>query len=139
MLCVRELLALDHFRGATVAAGEQGLDRVVEDIAIMEVPDIEDYVKKGDFLISTLYPIHSDKRKLEVFIPRLVSLGLSGLGVKLNRYVDRVPPACLEEADRLGFPVIVLPEGSNFSSQINTFLKESLHRKIGRASCRERV
>lgn len=129
MLCVRELLALDHFRGATVAAGEQGLDRVVEDIAIMEVPDIEDYVKKGDFLISTLYPIHSDKRKLEVFIPRLVSLGLSGLGVKLNRYVDRVPPACLEEADRLGFPVIVLPEGSNFSSQINTFLKESLHRK----------
>ena len=26
MLRVRELLALDHFRGAVVAAGEQGLD-----------------------------------------------------------------------------------------------------------------
>ena len=86
---MRELLALDHFRGATVAAGEQGLDRVVEDIAIMEVPDIEDYVKKGDFLISTLYPIHSDKRKLEVFIPRLVSHSISSL---LFRYKSNSIP-----------------------------------------------
>ena len=36
---LRELLALDHFRGATVAAGGQGLDRMVEDIAIMRLTE----------------------------------------------------------------------------------------------------
>lgn len=129
MIRVRDLLVLDSFHGSRVIAGHSGLDRVVEDIPVMEEPNIEHFVKRGDFLCTTLYPIYNDEQSLMDFIPNLVRLGLAGLGIKPNRYAVEVPQVFIEPANTLEFPVILLPADQSLSSQINAFLKESLHRK----------
>ncbi len=126
MITLREMLEIDSFVGSVVVAGGKGLDREVEGIAIMEVPDIDDYVSKGDFLLSTLYPIHSNEYELSSFINRLNDIGLSGIGIKLNRYLSILPDIIISSANKLDFPVIILPQKSNFSIQINGFLKKKL-------------
>lgn len=139
LLRVQDLLVLDSFHGSRVIAGHRGLNRVVEDIPIMEEPNIEHFVKSGDFLCTTLYPIYNDKQRLTDFIPNLVRLGLAGLGIKPNRYVSEVPQMFIEPANALDFPVILLPADQSLSSQINAFLKESLHRKSRELEYRDEI
>ncbi len=129
MFRVGDLLRLPDFSDATVIAGQAGLDRTIEDLSVMEVPDIEDYVRPGDFLLSTLYPFSDRPEELKRLIGRLDAAHLSGIGIKLNRYVSDLPQELLQQANEAGFPVVVLPANSNFSMQINGFLKASIHQK----------
>lgn len=127
MFQVRQLLELPSFAGATVAAGHDGLSRNVEDISVMEVPDIESYTRPGSFLLSTLYPLSGQPDRLGNLIPLLDATQLSGIGIKLNRYVSDLPSVCLEQADKLGFPIVILPANSDFSLQINNYLSARIH------------
>ncbi len=139
MATVSDLLNLPNFAGTQVIAGSTGLDATVEDISIMEVPDIEDYVGPGDFLLTTLYPLSDSLDALGHFVTRMKRAGLSGVGVKLNRYVSSLPASSLGVADELGLPILLLPTGANFSSMINDFLKESLQKKNSELEHRNRI
>ncbi len=46
---------------AKVVAGAEGIDRVIKSINIMEVPDIAQWVKEGELLLSTIYSIKDDE------------------------------------------------------------------------------
>lgn len=112
---VRDLLALDVFRGTTVLGGHAGLDRRVSGVNVMEVPDITDWVKPHELLVTTGFPLlprDEEGRPAEDLARLLCELDtrdLAGLGIKVGRYVDHVPAEALETADRLGFPVLDLP------------------------------
>lgn len=127
MFQVSQLLELPSFSASTVVAGHSGLSRNIGDLSVMEVPDIENYIRPGSFLLSTLYPLSGQPDRLEHLIPQLDAAQLSGIGIKLNRYVSELPPICLEQADRLGFPLLILPADSDFSLQINDYLSARIH------------
>lgn len=145
MFQVRQLLELSSFSESTVVAGHSGLSRSIGDLSVMEVPDIENYIRPGSFLLSTLYPLSGQPDRLEHLIPQLDAAQLSGIGIKLNRYVSELPAVCLEQADRLGFPVLILPADSDFSLQINDYLSariqqnnmELQHRNYVHEKCME--
>lgn len=122
MFKVKDLFSLSSFQGLTVAGGRSGLEKYISDLSVMEVPDIENYVRQGSFLLSTLYPFVSQPEKIPQLIPRLHQAGLSGIGIKLNRYFSAVPPVCIEQADRLEFALLILPDNSDFSIQIHEYL-----------------
>ncbi len=114
-LTLREALTLaEPLRKAHVVAGEAGLDNVVTSVNVMEVPDIVDWVHAGELLVSTLYPLRDDKAAVESLIPRLAEKGLAGLAVTPESYIDELPPAMVDDADRLGFPLIELPPRVSF-------------------------
>jgi PucR family transcriptional regulator, purine catabolism regulatory protein len=111
---VREVLALECMRGTTVLAGDGGLDRTVRGVNVMEVPDVADWVKPHELLVTTGFPLapgedrtHSDD--LRDLVRDLASRGLAGMGIKLGRYVDAVGAEVLALADELDFPVLGLP------------------------------
>ncbi len=68
---VKELLQLDVFQNAKVVAGTKGLDRIVNNASLMEVPDIIPYVEANTVLITTMYPIAGESEKIGVLIPQL--------------------------------------------------------------------
>ncbi|AXH96854.1 PucR family transcriptional regulator [Ornithinimicrobium avium] len=127
-ITVREALALDVLAGATVLAGAQGLDRLVTRVNVMEVPDVLPWVRPDELLLTTGYPLrqHGD---LVAWVRALDARGLAGVAVKLHRYVDRLPPEALAEADRLGLPVLALPEELGFDDVMNTVLTLVLNRR----------
>jgi purine catabolism regulator len=116
---VAELLTLDCMRATEVLAGGGGLDRGVQGVNVMEVPDIADWVKPRELLVTTGFPLVSGadaeptERLLEL-LRTLHGLGVAGLGIKVGRYLDEVGDEVLALADELDFPLLGLPKDLAF-------------------------
>src|ERR1044071_9078367 len=119
---LREALALPALRNARVLAGVAGLDRTVRYVNVMEVPDILDWVKPDELLLTTAYPLRDDRAALADLVPRLADRGLAGLAVKPARYLDAVPEVMLAAAERLSFPLLELPPETALADIINAVL-----------------
>ncbi|MGH3328377.1 MAG: PucR family transcriptional regulator [Streptomycetales bacterium] len=128
-LRVGEVLGVSTFTGARVLAGRSGLDRVVTRLNVMEVPDILPWVKSDELLLTTGYPLRDTPHALAGLVRELDARGLAALAIKLHRYIDELPPEMLVQADRLGFPIIQLPDGVGFDDILNQVLTDILNRK----------
>ena len=128
-LPVREVLGAVSLAGARVLAGASGLDRVVQRLNVMEVPDILPWVKPHELLLTTGYPLRHNPAGLVELVRELDERGLAALAVKLHRYLDELPAPVLAEADRRGFPIIEIPDGVGFDDILNDVLSALLHRQ----------
>lgn len=116
---VRDLMTLGSMRGTTVLAGEGGLDRRVGGVNVMEVPDVADWVKPHELLVTTGFPLvsgtgpsHGDT--LAALVRDLNGRELAGMGIKIGRYVEAVDPEVLALAEELDFPILALPVSMAF-------------------------
>lgn len=121
-ITVREVLTLPVLRGNFVIAGHDGLDRAVTGVNVMEVPDIESFVKRGELLLTTAYPLREHPEDLAVLVRTLSRLGLAALAVKTGRYLEKLPNDALAVANELGLPVVLLAEDSSFNEIIGAVL-----------------
>src|SRR5256885_6397376 len=128
-LRVHEVLGATTLAGARVLAGAGGLDRVVQRLNVMEVPDILPWVKPHELLLTTGYPLRDDPAALVDLVAELDARGLAAIAIKLHRYLDEVPPAMLAEADRRGFPILEFPDGVGFDDVLHEVLSELLNRQ----------
>ncbi|GAB3704415.1 PucR family transcriptional regulator [Mariniluteicoccus flavus] len=127
-LPVRALLQVPALSRAEVIAGAGGLDRVVRRVNVMEVPDVLPWVHADQLLLTTGYPLrrHAD---LADFVRQLHEIGLAGLVIKLNRYLDGLPADMIAVADELDFPLVSLPDGVGFDEVLNQALSRVLDRR----------
>lgn len=123
-ITIEALMKYDMMKDAVVAAGEKGVSRVITGANIMEVPDILEWTRAGEILITTAYSIRDDVRAQRNLIPLLNNKGLAGLAIKTKRYLEKIPTIMIEEANRLNFPIIELPFDLSFSELMNTILLE---------------
>ena len=126
---VRDLLRLPAFSGARVVAGSGGLDRVVSRANIMEVPDIEAWVKPHELVLTTGYPLREVPDGLAKLVGSLDRAGVAALGVKLRRYLDDLPADMVAEADRLGLPVFLVPDDVAFDDLLGAAVGTVLNRQ----------
>jgi purine catabolism regulator len=119
---ISDVLGLPPLSQARLVAGHAGVDRVVRSVNVMEVPDILDWVKPDELLLTTAYPLREDPAALEKLVPNLVAQGLAGMAIKPTRYIGSIPTAMIEEADRLDFPLIELPAPASFNEIIGAVL-----------------
>ena len=119
---VRDVLDLPPMAQARLVAGDGGLDRIVRSVNVMEVPDILDWVKPDELLLTTAYPLREDPAALTQLVPRLAAQGLAGMAIKPTRYIGSIPPVMVEDAERLGFPLIELPPPASFNEIIGAVL-----------------
>jgi PucR family transcriptional regulator, purine catabolism regulatory protein len=136
---LQEVLATPILAGAKVVAGHAGLDRAVERLNVMEVPDILPWVKPREFLLTTAYPLRGRPDTLPALVRELDDAGLAGLGVKLGRYLDELPAGVLEAADERGFPVVQLPDGVSFDEIFNEVLTGILNQQAQKLARSERI
>jgi purine catabolism regulator len=108
-----DVLALDAVKRAEpdVVSAARHLDRVVRWVHIGEAPDIYDFLQGGELLLMVgmafAERLDNDRAQRE-YIRGLAAGGLSGLMLELGRVFDEVPTAMVDEAERVGLPVIVL-------------------------------
>jgi purine catabolism regulator len=135
-LRVGELLDLPSLAGATVVAGAAGTSAPVRRVNVMEVPDILPWVKPHELLLTTGFPLRHaesgqsfDAEELVELVEALAEHGVAAMGVKSGRYLDELPPPVLAAADRLGFPVLSLPETVAFDEVISEVFAQLLDRQ----------
>lgn len=121
-VAVGELLAVPTLARARVVGGRDGLRRPVRGVNVMEVPDILDWVKPDELLLTTAYPLRDDPVALDALIPRLAERGLAGIALKPGRYIKAIPVSMIEAADRYAFPLIELAADASFNEIIHSVL-----------------
>jgi purine catabolism regulator len=100
----------------------------LKSVNIIDAPDFIDWVKEGDMFFTTAYVFKDQLDDAIKLIRSLKKCGSAGLGIKLGRFWKEMPIELLEEADRLGFPLIELPYPFTFSDQINGLFQDELSR-----------
>jgi PucR family transcriptional regulator, purine catabolism regulatory protein len=121
-ISIADILRLAPLRDARVVGGHAGLTRAVRAVNVMEVPDILDWVQPDELLLTTAYPLRGDPDALDALVPRLAERGLAGIAVKPVRYIESIPAAMIEAADRHDFPLIELPPDAAFNEIIQAVL-----------------
>lgn len=128
-ISVSEALLLPAFSGAKIVAGISGIHRIIESINIMEVPDISNYIKPNEMLLTTAYPIKDNQDALTSLVPKLNEKGLAALAIKPKRYLEEIPQIMIQQANELNLPLIYLPNNASFSEIINPILTEILNQQ----------
>src|SRR4051812_13583204 len=128
-ITVREALALDCMRGATIVAGADGAERKIRGVNVMEDADIVRWMRGGELLLTTGYTMRDDPAALARLVPALAERRLAGLVVKLGLYLEAVPDDVVASADRLGFPLIGVPSRVMFDDILAGVLGTILNRQ----------
>ena len=127
-LTVEEALSIYPLSEAKLIAGSKGKHRIIKSINVMDAPDISDWIKEGEMLLTTAYLIKDNLEEASALLQTLNRRGSAGLGIKLGRFWDSVPEVLITEAELLGFPLIELPFQFTFSDQMNGLFRAELIR-----------
>lgn len=109
-LTLSNILSLAVFReaDARVVAGAERLDREVRWVHIGEVPDIHDFVKGGELLLTSGLSLSMSDAELERYVDDLHKVGIAGVALQLGRVFSAAPHALVQRADQVGLPIIEL-------------------------------
>ncbi|WGW12394.1 PucR family transcriptional regulator ligand-binding domain-containing protein [Saxibacter everestensis] len=113
-MSVAGLLATEALSGSEILAGKSGAGREVSRFNVMEVPDIERWVRPNELLLTAGYAIRKNPKRLTSLIAALHEKDAAAIGIKLGRYIEEVPQESLDMADTLGFPIIAIPADVSF-------------------------
>ncbi|MCG0276254.1 MAG: PucR family transcriptional regulator ligand-binding domain-containing protein [Thermosediminibacteraceae bacterium] len=109
MITVRDAMNIGDLKKARIVAGEMGLDRRIRYVTVMEVPDITQWLKGGDFIITSFFALKDDVDAQARLIRDLAAIGSAAIAVKVERYLKEIPDKVKEAANEESFPVIEIP------------------------------
>jgi len=106
---IKDVLQLFQEKSILLVAGSNGVNNIVESVNIMDSPDIENWAKAGDLILTTAYTIKDNPLLQEQLIKELKACGCAGLGIKTKRFLAKIPAEMLTIANQLDFPILELP------------------------------
>ncbi len=108
MLTVEEITQIAGL-DLEVSAGAPGLAGEVGWVHVSELEDPTPFLEGREFLLTTGLGVGADPDRQRAYVRRLAGHGLAGLGFGLGFDFAAIPPALVDEADQLGFPVLAVP------------------------------
>lgn len=123
---VKDILKLNSLNGVRLVAGSEGLNSIVSNMNVMEVPDVIDWVQPYEFLMTTGYQYRDAPDQFAELIPLLKEKKVSALGIKPERFIARIPESVIRAADSCGFPLFELPAQTSFSMVIREAMEKIL-------------
>ena len=111
MLTVRDIASMP---GLAIAGGSEGLAHEVRWLHVSELSDPTPWLEGGELLLTTGLGVGDMSSTQRAYVRRLAGHGLAGLLFGLGFGFGEVPPAIVEEANRLGFPVVSVPYDTPF-------------------------
>lgn len=108
-LTVRQALEVEVLREAKVVAGHQGLDNIISFVNIMEVPEVINWMKGGELLVTAGFALKDSPEERGRLIHDLAAKGVAAFGIKLGQYFQNIPDDIIGYANEVGMPLIELP------------------------------
>lgn len=95
---------------AKIITGKNELNRKVLTIEVMEVPEVDQWVREGLLMITTFYSVKNDHHKQYEIILELINRKAAGIIIKIGRFIPNVPAEIIKLANHNNFPIIILPK-----------------------------
>ena len=128
---VKDVLDLPSLKNAIVLSGEQYLQKVVKGSTIMEAPDITEWLKGGELILTSLYPIRFfNETEQKQFIEKLAEKEVSALVIKNHRFVSEIPHSIISEAEKCRLPIIQIPKEIPYVDILYPVMEEILNSQV---------
>lgn len=129
-ITVKEALKIWPLTLGQVIAGKNGLDREVTSVSVLEIPKETKWFKGGELQISAFYTIANDvESQLEV-LNNLNKSNCSGLVLcHIGHWLKSVPQKLIQLANKINFPVIIVPEHIAYIDIITPITDAILNKK----------
>ncbi|NOV02024.1 PucR family transcriptional regulator [Paenibacillus sp. LMG 31457] len=113
-LTVQEVLRRPFFQQAYIAAGQDGLQRLVRWVHIIEVIQFEELLQGGEMILTTGAAFKSDTRLFMTYLEQLMNNNVSCLCIEMGHYLSSVPQAWIDAAEACRLPLIIFPQAVRF-------------------------
>lgn len=124
---VKDLMDSKTMKNSKVLSGDRGLCRIIKRISVYDSPvrsDVLDrrIIKKGDFIITSMFFQKSSGALINEFIKMLNDTGCSGICVS-NQYLNELPEEVLQYSNEIEFPIIQFDSGVPYADIIETTME----------------
>ncbi|SNT50425.1 transcriptional regulator, PucR family [Bacillus sp. OK838] len=126
---VTDLLTMPALTGMNIIAGETGNERKVQTVNMMDAPDIINFLKPNEFLVTTAYHVKDNPHLLSSLVEAMANQGCAALGIKTSRFLKEIPEDVLVLANELSLPIIDLPAEMSLGEIINHTLRGILDQR----------
>ncbi len=128
-LLVQDVIKLYPLSRAKLLAGKSGITRAVESANIQEVPNVEQWLCKGEVLFTAGYAFR-ELDNLDAFMERIERAGVSAVFVKPGQYLKEVPYEMIKAANRLRLPLFELPKDISYMNCIVPIFEQLKNRQL---------
>jgi len=129
-MLIREALNLEIMKNCRMIAGFSGIDNAINRVNIMADPDILNWVSEGEFLLTTAYYFKITSVEEQVKLIREASQKkLSGIGIKIYPYLEKLEDEVIATANELNFPIVELDHAVPFADLMTPIFKEVFNKQ----------
>lgn len=123
MVRVSDIANAPELVGISTIAGAGGLDRGVRTVTVIDAPDTPQWLKGNELLLSSAYMFEHDDSLFMTHVKQMQSVGASGFGIKMGRFIDSIPAEVEAYANEHDFPILKIPYHLVWTDVISTFYK----------------
>ena len=104
---VKDILQRKHFDNIEVIAGNEGLNRIVKWVHVVEVTNIRNLLNGNELILSTGIAWKEKKEHFVSLVEQLIDLKAAGLCIEIGTYTSLIPQEMINIANRAQFPIIL--------------------------------
>jgi len=125
---LQEAINIGAMKRGRLIAGQRGMGGVIGWVDVLEIPNVERWIRPGVFMVSSLYAFRESPGSLPFLIRLLKRKGCAGLGVFVGEYFLSVPEAAISAADDEGFPLFEFPADIGHLDVVGPLMEAILNR-----------
>ena len=127
---VNEMLNAEYFKDFKVLAGHGGLNKQIQGIAILDAPDGYTWTKGRELVVSSGYVFKMNPGLLETYINDERFREVSGIAIKVDRYLKEIDQEILDKCDECNVPFIYIPDEPSWMDIMNHLNVLVMNKKI---------
>lgn len=135
-ITIQEMIESEYFQDFKVIAGHRGLDKQIQGIAIFDAPDGFEWVKGRELVISSGYVFQQNPEAFKRFIHSENIKRISGFGIKVDRFLKKIPEYVVKLLEEYGVPLLVIPVEPSWMDIINQLNVLVMNKSIERFGIR---
>lgn len=117
-ISVGDLLSMDFFKDFHVIAGHKGLNREIQGVSFLEVPEGHRWSIGKELIFTSGYIFAEFECYLDKFCENFIP-SHAALVIKRGSYLDKIPEKLIEIYDRNSIPLITMPYSPSWMTVVN--------------------
>ncbi|TLV15644.1 hypothetical protein FE839_14690 [Klebsiella indica] len=118
MFVIQDVLMIGSLNGIQIRAGASGFQRAVTTVTIMDIPEIADWLKGGEVVISGVLFEQCFSKEM---VDTLLAKNVAGIITK-EKFTLRISPDIFSWCDEVGFPIMLIPANYSWEEVMNPIL-----------------
>lgn len=123
-ITVERAMQLGPLQRSSIISGRGGMNNLIKSVTVMDVPDIKNWLKGNEFVLTNVFAIKDDVTAQKKLIKDLYAKNVAALGIKLRRFIETVPKEMLQLSNELNIPIIEIPADCSWIDIIDPIYQE---------------